>query len=143
MQIYRSGEVDYVGGTKGGFIFPGFQMGTDAMYTTVKILEMMAQTKTRFGDMRQRFDKFHRDFNSVPCPWSKKGTVMRQLISNTVNQERQLIDGVRIFEEGGWVLVTPDRATASFSIYVETTDEALKDKLLDKYTDAVDAYQQM
>ena len=44
---------------------------------------------------------------------------MRQLITDTENKKRQLIDGVRVFEDGGWVLVAPDRMTASFGIFAE------------------------
>ena len=141
MEIIRSGDVDYVGGTRGGFIFPGFQMGADAILTSVKILEMMAQTKTRFGTLRKKFEHLHRQQTSVPCPWSKKGTVMRQLIINSADSNRQLIDGVRIFEEDGWVLVTPDRITASFQIIAESTDQEKVSALLERYKTNVEKYQ--
>lgn len=141
MEIFRRGEVDFVGGTRGGFIFPGFQMGSDAMLSTVKILEMMARTKTRFGDLRKKFDYLTRRSMSVPCPWSKKGTVMRQLIINSENKTRQLIDGVRIFEDKGWVLVTPDRITASFNIFAESKDPDSVARLIDQYASFVEKYQ--
>lgn len=137
MRVFKKGEVDFVGGTKGGFIFSDFQKGTDAMFATVKILEMMAQTKARFGDLRKKYDKYVRDFTSVPCPWSKKGTVMRQLIISTADKQRELIDGVRIFEDNGWVLVAPDKLTASFNILAESTDKEITAKLLDRYVDSV------
>jgi len=141
MEIFRRGEVDFVGGTRGGFIFPGFQMGSDAMLSTVKILEMMAHTKSRFGDLRKKFDYLTRRSMSVPCPWSKKGTVMRQLIINSENKNRQLIDGVRIFEDKGWVLVTPDRITASFNIFAESKDPDSVARLIDQYASFVEKYQ--
>ncbi|NOY87807.1 MAG: NTP transferase domain-containing protein [FCB group bacterium] len=141
MEIFRSGEVDFVGGTRGGFIFPGFQMGSDAMLTTVKILELMAQTKTHFGTVRKKFEHFHRRSLSVPCPWSKKGKVMRQLIINSNDKNRQLIDGVRIFEDNGWVLLTPDRTTASFKIFAETKSAENTANLIDKYKTLLEKYQ--
>ena len=141
MEIFRSGEVDFVGGTRGGFIFPGFQMGADAMLTGVKILEMLARNKTRFGTVRKKFENLHRQSMSVPCPWSKKGTVMRQLIINSSDKRRQLIDGVRIFEDEGWVLVTPDRITASFKIYAESRDREHVSGLIGRYKEYVEQYQ--
>jgi mannose-1-phosphate guanylyltransferase/phosphomannomutase len=141
MEIFRRGDVDFVGGTRGGIIIPGFQMASDAMFTTVKTLEMMAKTKTTFGDLRKKYEHYIRKEAFVPCPWSKKGTVMRQLIINSAEKDRQLIDGVRIFEDNGWVLLTPDRITASFKISAESNSVNDTDSLISKYTSIVNQYQ--
>lgn len=141
MQIAASGEVDFVGGTRGGAIFAGMQLGSDAVFTTVKILEMLAKTKTTFGELRAQFDHLYRKTISIPCPWSKKGTVMRQLIINSNEKQRQLIDGVRIFEDGGWVLVTPDRLTASFNISAEAISDDRLNAIVDTYANIVKVYQ--
>lgn len=133
MDAHTRGGIDFVGGTKGGFIFPGFQMGADAMLGAVKILEMLAKTRTRFGQLRQRHEAFVRQSISVPCPWSKKGTVMRRLIVTSNSKKRQLIDGVRIFESDGWVLIAPDRAKASFNIIAESRSREETSKLLAQY----------
>ena len=116
-------------------------MGSDAVLTTVKILEMMAQTRSRLGSLRNKFADLHRVSVSVPCPWSKKGTVMRQLIINSEDKNRQLIDGVRIFEDTGWVLVTPDRTTASFIVLAESDGRENASRLADRYRTFVEQYQ--
>lgn len=134
MEVRRSGEVGFVGGTRGGFIFPGFQMGADALFATSKILELMAKTRLSLGDLREKYERFHRRAGSVPCPWSKKGTVMRKLITSTQDKKRELIDGVRVFENGGWVLIAPDRAHASFNILAESESAEHSDKLLKEYS---------
>ncbi len=141
MQIYRGGEVDFVGGTRGGFLQPRFQVGADAMLSTVRILEMMARTRTQFGAARQKFAHLHRRSVSVPCPWSRKGTVMRKLITGSESKDRQLIDGIRIFEDSGWVLVAPDRQTAAFNIMAESTSVENTDQLVAQYRELVETSQ--
>ncbi len=141
MEVFRRGEVDFVGGTRGGFVFPGFQTGADAMLAAVKVLEMMAKVRQRLGTLRERFEGFHRRQISVPCPWSKKGTVMRKLIVGTENKERQLIDGVRVFEDDGWVLLAPDRLTASFNILAEARSESGVEELAKRYRSSVETWQ--
>jgi len=141
MEVHTRGGVDFVGGTRGGFIFPGFQMGADAMLATVKILEMMAKTKSRFGQLRRKHERFVRQSISVPCPWSKKGTVMRRLITESNDKERQLIDGVRIFEDIGWVLVAPDRLNASFYILAESSSKEHTSGLINRYRTFVEESQ--
>lgn len=137
MEVRRHADVDFVGGTRGGFILPGFQSGADAMFAAVKLLEMLARTKIRMGTLRRKFEGLFRSHLSVPCPWSKKGTVMRKLIVGSADKQRQLIDGVRIFEDDGWVLVTPNRLTAAFDIQVETRSVEGTRRLIDRYRDIV------
>lgn len=141
MDAHIRGGADFVGGTLGGFIFPGFQVGADAMYAAVQLLEMMAKTKITLADLRRRFAGYIRKTASVPCPWGKKGQVMRTLITSTENKNRQLIDGVRVFENGGWVLVMPDRLTASFGILAEAESEETVDKIIKEYSNLVEESQ--
>ncbi len=137
MEVYRRGEVDFVAGTRGGFIFPGFQNGADAMLAAVKLLEMLARTKEQLSTLHDSFSSFVRRSISVPCPWSKKGTVMRKLIVGSEQKERQLIDGVRIFEGDGWVLLMPNRITAAFDIQVESRSDERSRELLRQYREIV------
>jgi len=125
--------VNFVGGTKGGFIFPGFQLGADAIFTSVKILEMMAQTKKHLGQIRKKHEHYIREMISIPCPWARKGLVMRKIITETDNKKRQLIDGIRIFENNGWVLIAPDRMKASFNILAESRSKEDTSQLIKQY----------
>jgi len=142
MDAHIRGGADFVGGTRGGFIFPNFQIGSDAMYSAMHLLEMLAKAKEKLGDIRQRFGQYVRKDVSVPCPWGKKGQVMRTLIASTVDKNRQLIDGVRVFENGGWVLVVPDRQKASFEILAEAEDEGSVDSIIKTYMQLVESAQE-
>lgn len=142
MDAITSLGVDFVGGTRGGFIFPGFQLGADAMFDVVKILELMAKDNKKLGEVRQEVDKYHLLRKSVPCPWSKKGEVMRKLMEFTQERERELIDGVRVLNDDSWVLVAPDRQKASFYILAESEKKAIAQKQLQEYAEKVTEWQQ-
>ncbi len=133
--------VDFVGGTRGGFIFPGFQLGADAMFNVAKILELLARNGRNLGVLRKRWDKFFMVKAAVPCSWGKKGQVMRELSKYTENLDRQLVDGVRVINEDSWVLVTPDRKKAAFHVYAESTDRAKAEALLKEYSRKVEEWQ--
>jgi len=142
MEAFKTGGVDYVGGTRGGFLFPGFNLGTDAVLAAVFILEMMAKMKVKLGEMRSQFEKYIRKEAKVPCPWSRKGQVMRKLIEYTREKNRQLIDGVRIFENGGAVLVAPDNLAAAFNIMAESESQETAERLLNQYRELVQVSQE-
>jgi mannose-1-phosphate guanylyltransferase/phosphomannomutase len=141
MDAITSQGVDFVGGTKGGFIFPGFQSGADAMFDVVKILELMAKNHKKLGQVRQEVDKYYLLKKSVPCPWSKKGEVMRKLMKFTEERKRELIDGVRVLDNDSWVLVAPDRQKASFYILAESVKKSIAQKHLDEFAGKVSEWQ--
>jgi len=142
MDAVTSLGVDFVGGTKGGFIFPGFQSGADAMFDVVKILELMAKNNRKLGEVGQEVDKYHLLRKNVPCPWSKKGEVMRKLMEFTQQRNRELIDGVRVLNDDSWVLVAPDRQKASFYVLAESEKKSTAQKQLQEYADRVAEWQQ-
>jgi mannose-1-phosphate guanylyltransferase/phosphomannomutase len=133
--------VDFVGGTRGGFIFPGFQLGADAMFDVAKVLELLAKNGKSLGTLRKESEKFFMLRRSIPCAWGKKGQVMRELLKYTENLNRQLIDGVRIIEDDSWVLVTPDRRKATFHIYAEATSQVKAEEVLAEYAQKVEGWQ--
>ncbi len=141
MDAYQRGGIDYVGGTRGGFIFPTFQLGTDAVLAAIYILEMLARQKTGLAELRGGFEKYLRAESSVPCPWAKKGQVMRKLISYTDNKNRQLIDGVRVIENGGSVLIAPDNLAAAFNIFAESESQDFVDKMISQYRTLIEESQ--
>ncbi len=149
MHALSSLKVDFVGGTRGGFIFPGFQLGADAMFNVAKILELLskngncvsAPVKGSLADLRKELDHFHMVKRTVPCSWGKKGQVMRELSKYTEDCKRELIDGVRVLNCDSWVLVMPDRRKASFHILAESTKEGEAEGLLEKFVKKVNEWQ--
>lgn len=142
-------KVDFVGGTKGGFIFPGFQLGADAMFNVAKILELLSKNgksvsgpkKKSLVQLRKELDQYHMVRQTVPCTWGKKGQVMRELSKYTEDCKRELIDGVRVLNCDSWVQVIPDRRKAAFHILAESTKPGDAEKLLEKFVNKVNEWQ--
>lgn len=125
--------VDFVGGTKGGFIFSDFHFACDGMFAMAKILELMAKTKFHLGELSQ---KIHRPImirKNIPCPWEVKGRVMRKLMEFSQGMTRQLIDGVKILYEDASVLVIPDKEGAFFQLVAEAEDQKRTESLIREF----------
>ncbi|GIV53092.1 MAG: phosphoglucomutase [Candidatus Kapaibacterium sp.] len=120
MEATRDERIRFVGGTRGGFIFPEYSVATDGLYTIGKVLEMLARTGFSLAELDSELPKRHQSRLSVRCPWDKKGTVMRHAIEWSSAYDRQLIDGVKVFlPDGRSVLLVPSREHAAFSIVAE------------------------
>jgi len=141
MEAFHKNGVDFVGGTRGGYIFPGFQLGADAMFALVKILELISRSKTPLGRLRGEWERYSLIKESVPCSWGKKGQVMRNLISHTENMNRQLIDGVRVVMDDTSLLIWPDRKQAYFHLSVESEDKNKALELIREYREKIKEWQ--
>ncbi|MCP4633107.1 MAG: NTP transferase domain-containing protein [candidate division Zixibacteria bacterium] len=141
MEAFHRKGVDFVGGTRGGFIFPGFQLGADAMFALVKILELLATSKTPLGRIRGEWEKYTMIRESVACGWAKKGQVMRNLIEYTEKANRQLIDGIRVLDNDSSLLVWPDRKQAYFHLTAESRNRKKADQIVKEYQSKIKEWQ--
>jgi mannose-1-phosphate guanylyltransferase/phosphomannomutase len=131
----------FVGGTKGGFIFPGFQLGVDAMFAVVKILEMLVACGRKPSSITGEWDKLKMSRKEVPCAWGLKGRVMRSLMEYTDGEKRVLLDGVKIIGKNEWIVIRPDRRRAQFLIQSESLSKARSSELTKKYSKLVKSWQ--
>jgi mannose-1-phosphate guanylyltransferase/phosphomannomutase len=133
MEAAERRDVDFVAGTLGGFIFPGFQRGADAAYAAARLLEMLALAKVRVSELVGRIKPGHVQMTEIPCPWNRKGRVMRRLIDYTSGMKRDTVDGVRVVFDDRWVMVAPSRRQASFYLVTEAPTQESAARLLTEY----------
>jgi len=124
----------FVGGTRGGLIFPEFLFASDGMYSVGKILEMLAVTNLKISDLDQQLPKRYQQQAMVACPWEVKGMVMRRAMEFSEGLDRQLIDGVKIFKDNTSVLLLPDKERGSFIVLAESDKENEARQLAEEYS---------
>ncbi len=126
---------------KGGFIFPEFQHAFDAMYAIGKMIEMLSKSGISLSRVRREIPSFDVLHVTIPCSWDKKGQTMRNAIQNTKDKKTELIDGVKIFLNNGWVLLLPDPDEAYFHIWAEAKDKMTAKGFIDMYSDKIIQWQ--
>lgn len=135
-------ETIMVSNNVGGYIFPEFQCAFDALYAIGKILEMMASTDSRLSRLAREIPHFEVLHEKVPCPWDKKGTVMRNAIEFAQDNKHELIDGVKIhLSNTEWVLMIPDADESYFHLWVESRSEKHSRKLVEEYSAKIKDWQ--
>jgi mannose-1-phosphate guanylyltransferase/phosphomannomutase len=139
--VLKDPEIKFVGGTKGGYIFPEFLFASDGMFAISKILELMALTELKIGEIEEKMPKLCLKRLSIPCPRDLKGKVMRYATLESEKFKRQLIDGVKIFfDDLTWILILPDRQRSEVHLFVESNDEKMVDKLIAEYSEKVKSW---
>ncbi|MBN2011157.1 NTP transferase domain-containing protein [candidate division KSB1 bacterium] len=133
VDAYFSKGVQYAGDTKGGFIFTEFLLAFDGMFTMAKILELMSRKSIHLGELNDMVPVLHMAKVNVPCPWEQKGKVMRRLMEYTEGKDRQLIDGVKVFDGTDWVLTLPDTERPFVHVNAEAEIPAKAQQMVDEY----------
>ncbi len=137
MEATANKAIRFIGGTKGGFIFTDFFFATDAMYSVAKILEMMALTNRRLGEIDAAIPRLAWAKRHVNCSWEHKGKVMRNIMRDSEGLQRDLVDGVKVYfdqETGGIsALLIPDKERPLFHISTEAHDLETAERLAMEY----------
>ena len=132
---------EMVAGSRGEFIFSDFIPAYDGMFAAVKLLEGLARGGVRLHDLATQHPELHMRQQRVSCPWGRKGTVMRRLTEETEHENRQLVDGVKVWKnQHEWVLIIPHSHKPYFVVTVEGSSPERADELLARYTSQVEAW---
>jgi mannose-1-phosphate guanylyltransferase/phosphomannomutase len=100
--------VGFAANVEGGIILPGFLPAFDAAAGLLKMLDLLAAREVQLSAVVDGLPEAHVVHDEVVTPWEQKGTVMRTLVEQTHGRDVELIDGVKVHHDDGWVLVLPD-----------------------------------
>ncbi|MCU0641555.1 MAG: sugar phosphate nucleotidyltransferase [Candidatus Margulisbacteria bacterium] len=131
--------ISMMGENLGGFIFPEFQPAFDAMFTTIKLLELLARTKEKLSAVSAAVPRIVMTCKDVSCAPEKKGTVLRTIIDEVKDEEVDLTDGVKIFDGEDWVLILPDPARPIIHVCAEADNDRTVQKLIARYVEKIDS----
>lgn len=118
-----------------------FPMLFDAVYMVIKLLDTLAKSKLRLSELIEAIPHFHILRRDVPCAWEDKGRVMRMLIEDTKGQTVELLDGIKVFTEGGWTLILPDSDGPMFQVYAQGATRQRAEELVGVFADRILSYQ--
>ena len=117
----------------GGIILPGFLPAFDAAGGLLKMLDLLAARGAPLSEVLAKVPTAHLLHEEVVTPWEQKGTVMRSLVEQTQGRDVDLIDGVKVHHDRGWVLVLPDPEEPVTHIWAEGDSLAEARTLVQEY----------
>jgi mannose-1-phosphate guanylyltransferase/phosphomannomutase len=121
----------------GGYVFPEHHLAFDGIFTLVKLLELLAKDGRAVSAVRKEIPKEAYERRAEAVPWDAKGRVMRTMVEMHRDASVDLADGIKVFVDGGWVLVLPDPDMPTYHIIVSLEDSARAKALADRYSELV------
>lgn len=114
-----------------------FTMHFDAVAGLVKILDFMATNKMKLSDLVEMIPEFHISKKEVECPWDAKGRVIRQIMQENKTQTMETLEGVKIYQDEGWVLVLPDAEQPVCRVISESFTAEFAEELTHIYAEKI------
>ncbi|GIV11611.1 MAG: nucleotidyltransferase [Fimbriimonadales bacterium] len=128
----------FAGDTHGGFIFPQFHPGYDAMFAYMRLLEASQKLGCSLSEIYDQIPPFYTLYQAVACPWELKGRVMR-LMTHAINGRIETIDGLKVYTDHSWALVLPDAAEPVIHLFVEARAPQDAERLMQEFTTRIEA----
>ncbi|MDX6387590.1 MAG: mannose-phosphate guanylyltransferase / phosphomannomutase [Gaiellaceae bacterium] len=113
----------FAGAVGGGYVFPEFLPAYDAIASLCKLLELLAPVQKPLSALVADLPEATLVHRQLSCPWALKGVVMRVLTERLRDRELDLMDGIKVFGERGWVQILPDPDEPLMHIYAEGRTE--------------------
>jgi mannose-1-phosphate guanylyltransferase / phosphomannomutase len=114
-----AGDVVFAGAVGGGYVFPQFLPGYDAVASLANLLELLAPVERPLSELVAELPQPTLVHRQIACPWGMKGLVMRILNERWAGRDLDLTDGIKLFEERGWAQALPDPDEPVIHVYAE------------------------
>lgn len=109
----------------------------DGLMCTIWLLEQLLKEEKSLSWLQRQIPDFFIAERSIACAFFEKGKIMRHIVDGEKKEDMQLLEGVRVQRDGGWVLVIPDKQAPCCRVVSEGFCEEYADELADFYADKV------
>ncbi|MGE4295738.1 MAG: sugar phosphate nucleotidyltransferase, partial [Campylobacterales bacterium] len=126
-------EYDLIATLDCQFAFTDFGLSFDAMFSSVKLVELLAKSGESLSNLLAKNGRYHFAHQQIPCDISLKGTMMRKFSEEAMGKEVSFADGVKIMQPGGCVVMVPEQYEDMSHLYIQAADEESGTRLLLAY----------
>lgn len=98
--------------------------------------------RERLGAYLEELPPVYEQEASVGCSWKEMGRVLRSLVETERSERIELIDGVKVKSDNGWILVRPNRDFTACRIIAGSYNAEYAKELTDLYLEKVRAIAQ-
>lgn len=124
-EMRRLGAV-FGGEENGGLIFPEFQLARDGAMTAAALLELLATAGSSLGEAVRDLPAYALVKQKVPCPVELRDRVFAELAAEVAREGARTVtlDGLKVYREGGWILLRPSGTEPLIRVFAEARDPA-------------------
>jgi phosphomannomutase / phosphoglucomutase len=121
------------GEENGGLIFPAFQYARDGAMTAAGLLDLLARKGETLAEAIATIPRYAFVKEKAPCPVELRERVLTEITRSLAEGSEKVvtIDGVKVYRDGGWVLLRPSGTEPLFRVFAESKEPARARALAD------------
>ncbi|MFY9717766.1 MAG: phosphoglucosamine mutase [Thermoplasmata archaeon] len=129
----RTGAV-FGGEDNGGLIFPEFQLARDGAMSVAATLDLIARAGRPFPELLRELPHYALVKEKIACPVAARDAVLARVTEAlTTGADRVLtLDGLKVYRDGGWVLVRPSGTEPLLRVIAEAKEPAIARQLAER-----------
>ena len=109
---------------RSGVAFPRFLPAFDGVAALLHVMDHVARAGEALSTLRLAIPIPAIAEEVIVTPWERKGAVMREMVERNSDRSLDLIDGVKVILDDGWVLVVPDPEEPATLVMAEAPTES-------------------
>jgi mannose-1-phosphate guanylyltransferase/phosphomannomutase len=109
---------------KGGVAFPYFLPAFDGVAALLHMMDHVVRQGEALSVLRSSVGMPAIAEEIVMTPWERKGAVMREMVERNADRSLDLVDGVKVVLDDGWVLIVPDPEEPATLVSAEAATES-------------------
>ncbi len=133
-------KYDLIATIDGNFAFSKFTLHRDAMFSTLKIMELLTTHNISLGELAKNIEKFAYLKEKIECPQFKKGKVMKEFLKVAKTKKYSENGGIKIFEENSWILMIPNEFGEYLDIYIQAQTQKDAKEIFEKYKTMIEKW---
>ena len=136
-------EYDLIATVDGNFSFTEFGYTRDAMYASLKIMELLSCHNVKLSECSHVIEDFYYKTFKIDCSQALKGKMMRKFLEDSKGKRSSSDDGVKIWEDkNDWILMIPDQYSEHLNIYIQAIDDSNGEAIYEKYSSKIEQWSQ-
>jgi phosphomannomutase / phosphoglucomutase len=122
----QSRHAVFGGEENGGLIVPGFQLARDGAMTAAAMLDLLARRGGTLADALADLPHYTLLKEKAPCPVALRDAVLAHITAALSEGAEKVVtlDGVKVYRDGGWILLRPSGTEPVFRVFAESKDPA-------------------
>ncbi len=134
-------QYDLIATVDGNFAFTEFTLHRDAMYASLKIVELIMKHNIALSYIVKQLESFYYVSTQIECTQALKGKMMRKFLEDAKGKRSSSADGVKIWTNANdWILMIPDQYSDHLNLYAQSKNETSGQAILDEYTSKIEAW---
>ena len=107
------------GEENGGVFYPPHQSVRDGPMTSALIVEIMSTENKKLSELVNELPVYYTEKQKLKIPIEKMDSLAEKLMILTKDQERITIDGIKLIQDEGWILLRPSGTEPLYRIFAE------------------------